>query len=105
MRNGRSRRERRSRCPCNTTGGCSMCVICGDALHVPTLNRRSFLAAGALAALTPFTDAMAADPRKAGMAPPVNAIAPADALKRLQEGNARYAANTPTERDFSSTRA
>jgi len=39
------------------------------------------------------------------MAPPPNAIAPADALKRLMEGNARYAANTPSERDFSSGRA
>ncbi len=35
----------------------------------------------------------------------MNAIAPAEALKRLMEGNARYAANTPNERDFSSGRA
>src|SRR4029453_15554748 len=47
----------------------------------------------------------AADPPKPGAAPPRNAIAPADALKRLMEGNARYAANAPNERDFSSTRA
>jgi carbonic anhydrase len=48
--------------------------------------------------------ASAADPPKAGAASP-NAIAPAMALKRLQEGNARYAANAPNERDFSSGRA
>ena len=49
--------------------------------------------------------AVAADPPKPGAPPPPNAIAPADALKRLLDGNARYAANTPTERDFSSGRA
>ena len=48
---------------------------------------------------------LAADPPKPGAAPPPNAIAPADALKRLMEGNARYAANNPTERDFSAGRA
>ncbi|HTL27074.1 MAG TPA: carbonic anhydrase [Burkholderiales bacterium] len=48
--------------------------------------------------------AFAADPKTKG-APPQNTIAPADALKRLMEGNARYAANTPNERDFSSGRA
>jgi carbonic anhydrase len=49
--------------------------------------------------------AVAADPPAPGAAPPANAIAPADALKRLMDGNARYAANTPSERDFSSGRA
>src|ERR1700693_6146137 len=49
--------------------------------------------------------AVAADPPAPGAAPPANAIAPADALKRLMDGNARYAANTPNERDFSSGRA
>jgi carbonic anhydrase len=49
--------------------------------------------------------AIAADPPAPGAAPPPNAIAPADALKRLMDGNARYAANTPNERDFSSGRA
>ena len=49
--------------------------------------------------------AVAADPPAPGAAPPANAIAPADALKRLMEGNARYAANTLNERDFSSGRA
>jgi len=49
--------------------------------------------------------ASAADLPKAGAVPPPNAITPAAALKRLQEGNARYAANAPNERDFSSGRA
>ena len=70
----------------------------------PNAGRRHWLRAGALAAAMPWTlgSALAADAPEAA-AP--NAIAPADALKRLMEGNARYAANTPQERDFSSGRA
>jgi carbonic anhydrase len=49
--------------------------------------------------------AIAADPPAPGAPPPPNAIAPADAMKRLMDGNARYAANKPNERDFSSGRA
>ena len=40
-----------------------------------------------------------------GQAAPQNAIAPADALKRLMDGNARYASNQPTSKDFSAGRA
>lgn len=81
-----------------------MCNICNDAEHqAPAVSRRTFLKAGAAAALTPLM-VDAADPPKSS-APPPNAIAPAEALKRLIEGNARYAANTPNERDFSSGRA
>jgi carbonic anhydrase len=36
---------------------------------------------------------------------PQNVIPPAEALDRLMKGNARYAANTPNERDFSHDRA
>jgi carbonic anhydrase len=84
-----------------------MCNLCGDKQHDPAVSRRSFLKTGAAAALVPLIAgaAMAADPPKPGAAPPPNAIAPADALKRLMEGNARYAANNPTERDFSAGRA
>lgn len=84
-----------------------MCESCGDAKHEPQLSRRSFLRTGALAALAPWSIgvAVAADPPKPGATPPPNAIAPADALKRLMEGNARYAANMPNERDFSAGRA
>lgn len=84
-----------------------MCDACGDARHDPTVSRRDFLRTGAAAALAPWlaNAAFAADPPKPGAAPPPNAITPADALKRLMDGNARYAANTPNERDFSSGRA
>jgi len=78
----------------------------GDEEPQANLSRRQFLAAGVVTTLVPasFGIAVAADPKSTG-APPPNAIAPAEALKRLVEGNARYAANTPNERDFSSGRA
>ena len=84
-----------------------MCDVCGDAQHELPVSRRDFLRTGALAALVPWSVgvAIAADPPAPGASPPANAIAPADALKRLMEGNARYAANAPNERDFSSGRA
>ena len=84
-----------------------MCDVCGDAQHEAQVSRRDFLKTGALAALVPWSmgAAVAAEPPAPGAAPPPNAIAPADALKRLMDGNARYAANTPNERDFSSGRA
>ena len=84
-----------------------MCDVCGDAQHEPPVSRRDFLKTGALAALVPWGvgAAIAADPPAPGAPPRPNAIAPADALKRLMDGNARYAANAPSERDFSSGRA
>ena len=84
-----------------------MCDVCGDAQHEAQLSRRDFLRTGALAALVPWSmgTAIAAAPPTPGTPPPQNAIAPADALKRVLDGNARYAANTPNERDFSSGRA
>src|SRR6266478_4618282 len=84
-----------------------MCDVCGDAQHEPHISRRVFLRTGALAALVPWSigAAVAAAPPAPGAPPPPNAIAPADALKRLVDGNARYAANTLNERDFSSGRA
>ena len=84
-----------------------MCVICGDDQHDPAVSRRDFLKSGSVAALSPWLlgAALAADPPAPGAAPPPNAIPPAEALKRLTEGNARYAANTPNQRDFSSGRA
>lgn len=84
-----------------------MCELCGDAGHVHRVSRRDFLRTGTIAALAPWGigSALAADPPAPGAAPPPNAIAPADALKRLMEGNTRYAANAPNERDFSAGRA
>ena len=80
-----------------------MCDLCGDLEHEPEVSRRSFLRTGAVAALAPWAigAAVAADPPAPGAPPAPNAIAPAEALKRLMDGNARYVANTPTARDFS----
>ncbi|HVN35872.1 MAG TPA: carbonic anhydrase [Casimicrobiaceae bacterium] len=73
--------------------------------HVPT-SRRDVLRVGAAAAIAALGGvAWAADPPKPGAAPPPNAIAPADAMKRLLDGNARYVANAPREKDFSAGRA
>lgn len=82
-----------------------MCVACGDSAHLSSMSRRTLLAAGAAAAVSfAIRSASAADPPTPGAGPPPNAIAPADALKRLMDGNARYVANAPNERDFSATR-
>ena len=84
-----------------------MCGVCGNAKHESRVSRRDFLRTGALAALVPLgmNVAHAADAPAKGAPPPQNAISPADALKRIMDGNARYAANAPNERDFSSGRA
>ncbi len=84
-----------------------MCHVCADATAVHP-SRRTFLHSAAGAALAAFVPALAgaaAPPSTSPAARAPNAISPADALKRLLEGNARYAANQPTERDFSSGRA
>jgi carbonic anhydrase len=84
-----------------------MCESCGDARHEPQMSRREFLGTSAVMALASWGMgiAAAAEPAVPGAPPPPNAIAPAEALKRLMDGNARYAANAPNERDFSSGRA
>jgi carbonic anhydrase len=84
-----------------------MCTICGDEDHVAGTTRRDFLKSGSMAALAPWMmgQAFAADPPKPGAPPPPNAITPAAALKRLMDGNARYVANTPEQKDFSAGRA
>ncbi len=84
-----------------------MCRCSDLAGHDSPVSRRDFLRVGALVALAPWGIGVsgAAEPTAPGAAPPPNAIAPADALKRLLDGNARYAANAPNERDFSSGRA
>lgn len=75
--------------------------MCDRCISRPTtgLSRRTlFGAAAALAATTAPRLARAADP-----APP--SISPDAALQRLREGAARYAANTPANKDFSAGRA
>jgi carbonic anhydrase len=80
-----------------------MCELCGSVHH--RLTRRGLMAgAGAAfaAAALPSASFFAAEPPKEG-AP--NAISPDAALQRLIQGNERYAANAPSERDFSAGRA
>jgi len=83
-----------------------MCDRHADANEHLKITRRDVLRMGAAAAMASLSGAAwAADAPKPGAAPPPNAIAPDDALKRLLEGNARYAANAPKERDYSAGRA
>jgi len=68
------------------------------------LTRRSLIRAGAGIALSGWL------PASLGAAAPAdgprpNAISAADALKRLKDGNQRYASNQPDEKDFSAGRA
>ena len=78
----------------------------GDPNVHRTLTRRNALGLAAVAALTPWSGvAWAADPPKPGMAPPPNAIPPAEALQRLVSGNERYVKGELKERDFSAGRA
>jgi carbonic anhydrase len=74
---------------------CRQCDLAG-------LTRRGLLTAGlvtAAAAGLPWSSAFAQS-----AAPAANAISPDDALARLQQGNARYAANTSTNKDYSAGR-
>lgn len=71
------------------------------------LSRRGVLAgAGAVLAASalPLFQARAEQKVPAG-APAPNLIPPAEALDQLMQGNARYAANEPNERDYSAARA
>lgn len=73
--------------------------------HLSSPTRRNWLLAGAASialAAWPHREALAASPPGAD-AP--NAIPPDEALGRLMQGNARYAANTPSNKDYSAGRA
>jgi carbonic anhydrase len=76
-----------------------MCEQCNK-----TISRRSLFGLGLAA-----TVAAAAFPSlpawSQATSPAPNAISPDEALKRLREGNARYAANTSRNKDFSAGRA
>jgi len=77
-----------------------MCNLCYR--RASTLSRRGLLGAGAAllgAAVLPVPAAFAQG------AAPQNAISPDEALKRIMEGNARYAANAPANKDYSAGRA
>ncbi len=72
-----------------------MCNVCLES----RLGRRNFLIGGAaMLAASSFGSAASAQPVSA-------ASTPDEALKLLMDGNARYVANQPRERDFSAARA
>jgi len=76
-----------------------MCTECA----ATRLSRRGLLTistAAAVVATLPPLPTLAQS-----LAPAPNAISPNDAFKRLQDGNARYAANSPTNKDYSAGRA
>lgn len=80
-----------------------MCRYCSSTpSHTGSdLSRRHLLWGGAaLAAASMSSQAVLAQP-----ATPQNAISPDDALKRIMDGNARYAANTSANQDYSVGRA
>jgi carbonic anhydrase len=82
-----------------------MCEQCCRAQR-STLSRRSVMAGAAsllAASALPFARARAEQPTS--LAPSPNAIPPAEALDRLMQGNGRYAANAPQEKDYSAGRA
>lgn len=76
--------------------------MCLDCQMTGRLSRRHFLALGG-AAIAASQLPLRAQAQTAGAAP--NAITPDEALKRIMEGNARYASNTSTNKDFSAGRA
>ena len=81
-----------------------MCEHCKTAR--PAFSRRSVMAGAASllgASAVPFKRVRAEQAESP--TPPQNAIAPSEALDRLMQGNARYAANQPNEKDFSAGRA
>jgi carbonic anhydrase len=81
-----------------------MCELC-QASTVTMYRRHVMLGAAALFAghALPFARAWADQPTLKGPLP--NAISPEVALERLMQGNSRYAANTPEQKDFSADRA
>lgn len=66
------------------------------------LSRRGLMMAGAAGAAAFLTGGV---PFPAFAQAPPNAISPDEALKRLMDGNGRYAANNPSQKDFSAGRA
>jgi len=75
--------------------------MCNAPLHQFCFSRRAMLVGSAAMVMTPWLHSVALTEAAA----PQNAISPDAALKRLMDGNARYAANRPSMRDFSAGRA
>lgn len=76
-----------------------MCRQC----DVPSLTRRGLFTVGLAATAAAALPSLPSWAQPAAPAP--NAISPDAALQRLDEGNARYVANTRANRDFSAGRA
>jgi carbonic anhydrase len=70
-----------------------------------SLSRRRALVAGLASATLAAVSLRDVFADQASTGPAPNAIAPADALARLLQGNARYAANAPVNKDYSAGRA
>ncbi|MCJ7598652.1 MAG: carbonic anhydrase [Methyloceanibacter sp.] len=82
-----------------------MCELCNHS-HPSRLSRRSaILGMGAAFSFAALPLVRVRADQAISLTPPPNAIHPDEALKRLMEGNARYAANAPNEKDFSAGRA
>ena len=79
-----------------------MCGLCGAGGEDAVLTRRHLVRLGAAAGATVLAARRAA---AQAATPAPNAIAPEAALQRLLEGNARYAQNISTNKDFSAGRA
>ena len=80
-----------------------MCQFCEE--RRSRLSRRHFLGAGLAVAGMVAATGWSSIPAFAQSPAAPNAIAPDAALSRILDGNARYAANTSTNKDFSAGRA
>ena len=80
------------------------CQHCRAALEATTTRRQLMTGGAALLAASALPLGRAKAETDA-IVTPQNVIAPSEALDRLMQGNARYAANQPNERDFSHDRA
>ena len=79
-----------------------MCELCEEGGRQGVLSRRRLMRLSVATGATAFAAGRAAAQTAA---PAPNAIAPDEALQRLMGGNARYAQNISTNKDFSAGRA
>src|SRR3954470_18948131 len=91
----RSAGERAGSYPGDSAFMCKQCDL-------TRFSRRGLLTAGLATAAAAALPPLPAWAQSAAPAP--NAISPDEALARLQQGNARYAANAPTNRDYAAGR-
>lgn len=82
-----------------------MCELCNHSQASSLSRRAAILGMGAVFSFAALPLVRARADQAVSLTPPPNAIHPDEALKRLMDGNARYAANEPNEKDFSHGRA